>query len=158
MSRELSPEIIDLGFGLGYEYSPKPQLEPLVLFDVVERSELTVAALGSLGLVQDKPRVLESVERGMATLHDMLAENREPDAPAVEPYLNLTVGSKFTLGTLLAAFDKKQTSKSYIFDGLWNKYVPAELNKTSWVKNETHGSLHVNTMLLGGNYVAEPSL
>lgn len=97
-------------------------------FSVTERTDLAVAAFGSLGQI-DKAQLTEEVGMHMQQLHEGL--HGQYDKNDVEPFMSINLSDSFPLAALVVAFDRQQQAKTYVYEPFWSQYSPAELNSRS---------------------------
>jgi len=151
------PQLQELGFGLSFTPDQPKPLEPVILFDPTERTELAVKSLTSLGLVLDSAKASDEIGQGMQSLHDRLVATHTEDSPQYEPHVGLVLADGFTFQALVARFDQKQTQAS-LYDGpIWSQYQTADLNRRT-ISGADIPKPEVRAMLLGGDHLAENGL
>jgi hypothetical protein len=134
--------------------------EPIVLFDLADRANLSLKALGELGITFPDPDLaLEHYVQQYTSFHDQLVNAGDGEANAnPEPFLGITLDDDtLTLSALIARYDERegQTPTSVDHD-IWDKLTAAQLNSrridesTEGTQDQANTGLRVLAMLRGG--------
>jgi len=119
-------------------------------FDPVERTELAVATLRSLGLFGDLGQVRESLGQSMQVLHD--AVDPGPDE-SVEPLVGLTLPEGFRLDVLLDGLERRGILLFYPGTdenwARWRQLSAAQLSTRTFGEQQPHTGTTVRAQALG---------